>query len=270
VQYCKLQSNHPDIPCLPRGYNNTNCIGKEFGLEDGDGTWYNPIRKYHGTHVAGTIGASGLNQHGIVGIVPDGNFCFLIGRVFGESGAGSHMSAVFEAVEWMLDHGVHVINMSLGSALYNAAGDELMATAYANNVLLVAAAGNEGTDEIQYPANYQGVLSVAAVDETRQHASFSQYNAGVDVTGPGVDILSTVPLTLGGAVLVSSAAVGTVGSLLAHSTEPSTSSPIAGTLTACSNYASNICEGDGGHVCLIERYVYICFGFSLLNTTCIT
>lgn len=248
-------SNHPDIPCLSRTHNQTNCIGKEFGLEDGDGVWYNPMAKYHGTHVAGTIGATQLDNTtsgSIHGVIPDGNICFVIGRVFGESGAtGTRMSAIFEAVEWMVDVGVKVINMSLGGAVFNSAGDEIMAAAYKEGVLLVAASGNDGTSEVHYPANYKNVLSVAAVDESKAHATFSQYNSGVDIAGPGVEILSTVPLHLGGVVMVTSPSVTAVGSMLEFS--QSATNNISGVIVDCPNFGSEPCMGDGGHICLIER-----------------
>ena len=126
-----------------------------------------------------------------------------------------------------------------------------MQAAYNEGVLLVAAAGNDGTTEFHYPANYGGVLSVAAVDENRNHASFSQYNSGVDVSAPGVDILSTYPLNLGGVVLVSSTSVESAGTFMQLSTIPTGS--ISGVLVDCPYYGSEQCPGNGGHICLIAR-----------------
>ena len=84
--------NHPDVPCYNVGQSDSNCIGAEFGVMANDGEWWNPQTKPHGTHVFGTIGASGKNNEGMQGIIPDGQVCYIIARVFGESGVGSSMS----------------------------------------------------------------------------------------------------------------------------------------------------------------------------------
>mmetsp|Transcript_7581 Transcript_7581/g.10998 ORF Transcript_7581/g.10998 Transcript_7581/m.10998 type:complete len:160 (+) Transcript_7581:1096-1575(+) len=60
-------------------------------------------------------------------------------------------------------------------------------------ILIIAAAGNNGDTEYNYPASYSSVISVGAVDSKNQKASFSQWNSMVDIAAPGVNILSTVP-----------------------------------------------------------------------------
>lgn len=202
--------------------------------------------------MAGVIGARGDNGFGIQGILSDGNFCFLIGRVFGESGAGSKISSIFDAVEWMVEKGAHVINMSLGTGTYNSAGNPLMKSAYLEGVLLVAASGNDGDDSDHYPANYDHVLSVAAVNEEREWADFSQFNDGVDLTAPGVDILSTFPSGSSEAILITYGANSVVGRYMKHSYELNT---FSGILVGCPDFGQNVCPGNGGHVCLIERCV---------------
>lgn len=144
-----------------------------------------------------------------------------------------------------------MVSMSLGGPTYINTGDDIMEAAYNEGVLLVAASGNDGTEAIHYPANYKHVLSVAAVDENRGHASFSQYNDGIDIAAPGVDILSTFPLNLGSAVLVSSESVGATALFMTFATE--STGTISGVLVDCPNYGIEQCPGDGGHICLIER-----------------
>jgi len=183
-------SDHPDVPCYNVGESDSNCIGAEFGVPEGDGLWWNPQNAYHGTHVFGSIGASGENNEGVQGVIPDGNVCYVIARVFGETPGGSTMSDVFEAVGWMVEQGVHVINMSLGGSTQSQAGADAMEAAYAAGTLLFAAAGNDGSRTEHFPASYPHVISVAAVDEDEEQAVFSQYNSGVDIAGPGVGILS--------------------------------------------------------------------------------
>jgi serine protease len=249
--FTKYKSNHPDIPCLPYDQEDTNCIGKEFGIADGDGVWYDPINKFHGTHVAGIIGANGQNNLGIQGILNDTNFCFIIGRVFGESGGGTRMSAVFDAVEWMVDQGAKVINLSLGVDTYQTSGDSLMKAAYDEGTILVAASGNSGTNATHYPANYMNVLSVAAVDAFREHATFSQYNSGVNIAAPGVDILSTMPQNISGAIFLSSKNARVAGLYFEYSV--AASEPLAGPLVFCPKYGNETCPGNGGHICIMER-----------------
>jgi serine protease len=136
--------------------------------------------------VAGTIGATARNNDGISGVLNNQDFCFLIGRVFGETDEGTRMSAVLQAIEWMVSKGVNVINMSLGSPDYTRAGEEVAKYAFTKGAILVASSGNSGTGALQYPASYPNVLSVAAVNANRTRASFSQYNALVDLSAPGV------------------------------------------------------------------------------------
>lgn len=216
--------------------------------------WYNPIRKFHGTHVFGTIGASGLNNEGIRGVISDGNICFLIGRVFGENGDGSRMSDVYDAVEWMVDNGVKILNLSLGGTQHSETGQKIVNDAWDAGVLLVAAAGNDGTTDDHYPANFKNVISVAAVDENEYKAGFSQYNNGVDIAAPGVDILSTFPMNLGGAVFISSSSTGTPGGFMRHSSLPE--DDLLGVLVYCPDLGKDECpgvDGKSGHICLIGR-----------------
>lgn len=163
------------------------------------------------------------------------------------------MSNIFEAIEWVADQGAKVINLSLGVKTYHTSGDALMKAIYDEGALLVATSGNSGTNESHYPANYANVLSVAAVDAKREHASFSQYNNGVDIAAPGVDILSTQPLNFSGALFLSAANVSAPGLYFDNSIEIHES--INGTLLLCPGYGREVCPGSGGHICLIERYV---------------
>ena len=64
-------------------------------------------------------------------------------------------------------------------------------------ILSIAAAGNDGNTRVSYPAGYASVVSVGAVDENKAWASFSQYNSKVELAGPGVGVLSTVPMGSG-------------------------------------------------------------------------
>lgn len=201
--------------------------------------------------MAGIIGASGQNSAGIQGVINDGNICFINARVFGESNGGTRMSAIFDAIEWLVDEGAKVINLSLGVDTYVESGEALTKAAYEAGALLVAASGNSGTESAHYPANFMNVLSVSAVDSNRERATFSQFNSGVDIAAPGVDILSTLPQNMSNAIFLSSDSVLTTGLYFTNSA-PYTE-PVSGPLTLCPNFGNETCPGSGGHVCLIER-----------------
>ena len=89
--------------------------------------------------------------------------------------------------------------MSLGGGRKSATEDRAFSKLASNGVLSIAAAGNDGTSAISYPAGYTSVVSVAALDESKQWATFSQFNSKVELAAPGVNVLSTVPMGAGSA-----------------------------------------------------------------------
>jgi serine protease len=144
----------------------------------------------HGTHTAGTIAAAD-NTIGVVGVAPEAGL--LIGKVLNNAGEGE-ISGLIAGIEWAVENGAHVISMSLGGTRNSAALETACDNAYAQGVLLVAAAGNDNTSVPEYPAAYASVLSVAAVDINKEKADFSNYGSTIDVAAPGVDVLSTIPV----------------------------------------------------------------------------
>ncbi len=147
----------------------------------------------HGTHVAGTIFARTDNARGIAGIAPTSSLMPI--KVLDETGTGA-LSDVLDSVDWARLHGADIINLSLGGSL----GPEQVALvqptftqARAAGILVVAASGNSGSSLIEYPAAFQGVVSVGAVDGSDGLADFSTFNRAVDITAPGVKTVSTVP-----------------------------------------------------------------------------
>jgi serine protease len=170
-------TGHEDLPAAS-GYN-----GNLTWYEDGSG---------HGTHVAGTIAAMN-NALGVVGVTP-GTVQLYIVRVFGDSGTWAYSSTLIDAAYKCRDAGANIISMSLGGSRSNNTEKNGFATLYnTNGILSIAAAGNAGTNAHSYPASYDSVVSVAAIDSTKTVASFSQYNNQVELSAPGVGVLSTVP-----------------------------------------------------------------------------
>jgi serine protease len=156
----------------------------------------------HGTHVAGTVTAMN-NALGVVGVTP-GTVSLYIVRVFGDDGAWAYSSTLVDALSRCRSAQAKVVSMSLGGSRASTTERTAFANAYAAGVLSVAAAGNAGTSAYSYPASYDSVISVAAIDSNKVVASFSQYNSQVELAAPGVGVLSTLPyletntLTVGG------------------------------------------------------------------------
>ncbi len=92
-----------------------------------------------------------------------------------------------------MDNGARVINMSLGGSSGSKAVEDAVNYAWGKGAVLVAAAGNSGSDTPTYPAAYEKVIAVAATDSTDAKASWSNWGSWVDLAAPGVEILSTAP-----------------------------------------------------------------------------
>lgn len=144
----------------------------------------------HGTHVSGTVTADTNNGIGVAGVAF--NSPLVMCRALGGSLGTGNTGDVANCINWVTDQGVRVISMSLGggdsTTLHNAVA---RAWSNGNGRVVVAAAGNDGNTNVNYPAGYPEVVSVAATDANDAHASFSNSNADVEVAAPGVNILST-------------------------------------------------------------------------------
>uniref|UniRef100_A0A0G4HND7 subtilisin n=1 Tax=Chromera velia CCMP2878 TaxID=1169474 RepID=A0A0G4HND7_9ALVE len=148
----------------------------------------------HGTHVAGTVLALD-NGGGVKGVCP---MCQpVINRLFSDDGHFAYASDVAGAVLKCQQKGAKVINASIGGTEGSRLEWETFSKLYREGVIVFASSGNGGSPRVSYPAGYTGVLGVGAVDDEMKRARFSQYNFAVDITGPGVDVISTVPLKTG-------------------------------------------------------------------------
>jgi len=141
----------------------------------------------HGTHVAGTAAAGANNGRGIAGVAF--NSPLAICKALDRRGAGA-VAGIANCIGYLAGNGAKVISMSLGTAADSATLRNAVAGA-SQSALIVAASGNDGTSTPSYPANYPQVVSVAATDNRDQRASFSTFNADVEVAAPGASILST-------------------------------------------------------------------------------
>lgn len=174
--------NHPDISS--KVVERANFSDKTIvGDEDYD--------KYgHGTHVAGIVAATRDNAMGVAGVCPD--CAILDAKVLNDSGSGSS-SGIAKGIDWAASHGAKVINMSLGQRVSSRTLEAAVNNAWNAGVVIVAAAGNAGTQAQVYPGAYPNVIAVAATDNRDMKASFSTYGKWVDVAAPGVSVYSTFP-----------------------------------------------------------------------------
>ena len=143
----------------------------------------------HGTHVAGTAAAA-MNNVGVKGVAPDATLHAV--KVLDCCGSGS-FEDIAAGIEWATDQGHDVINMSLGGPESETVNDAVEYAA-ANNVVIVAAAGNDGECEdcVGHPAAHPEVIAVSATDEDDEFADFSSQGPEVDIAAPGDDVLSSV------------------------------------------------------------------------------
>jgi subtilisin family serine protease len=146
----------------------------------------------HGTHVSGTIAGVQIPS-GFSGVAPQAKI--LMGRVCSVQGCSN--IAVAQGIEWGIEEKVDVISMSLGGTMSTPAEKAAVAKAEEAGVSVVAAAGNDGTAVVGYPAALPTVVAVGAVDSNLKRADFSQYGPQLAVVAPGVNVTSIVPLGAG-------------------------------------------------------------------------
>ena len=158
----------------------------------------------HGTHVAGIVGARNNGRY-TVGVAPHAQLYAI--RFFDCVGGGATAERELMGIDWAIDNGMDVVNMSFGgvidplglvaSPVPDPAEQEAMDSAYARGVVLIAASGNSSTPYVSYPAGYASVVAVGATDQDDMIASFSQTGSDQEVTAPGVTNLASVPVGFG-------------------------------------------------------------------------
>jgi subtilisin family serine protease len=182
-----VDASHPDLQNRTVGECSSALTGAGTlvpGCSDDHG---------HGTHVSGTIVATGNNGVGIVGVAPNARVFMCKALAADGNGWTTDVAAcINEIVAKRTTYGIKVISLSLGGGASSTL-ELAVRHAQSNGVLVVAAAGNDGTTIVRYPAGYDSVVSVAAIDRNDAKASFSNTNSKVEVAAPGVAIVSTVP-----------------------------------------------------------------------------
>ncbi len=192
--------NHPDLlgQLVPgydfiSGTHSNDGDGIDANPDDPGDSSGNEPSSFHGTHVAGTIAAATNNQKGIAGVAWGVKIMPI--RVLGVGGGFSYDIAqgVLYAAGLPNDSNTipaqraDVMNLSLGGGSFSQASQDAYTAARQAGVIIVAAAGNETTSQLSYPASYDGVISVSAVDLERRLAWYSNFGTAIDVAAPGGD-----------------------------------------------------------------------------------
>ena len=231
---------------------------------------------YHGTHVAGTIGALD-NGIGVVGVAPGATIHPV--KVLNQRGSG-YTSWIVAGIDWVAGEAstIEVANMSLGGSGYSQAEYDAIQGAVNAGVAFAVAAGNDNADASKYsPAAFNNVLTVSALadfdgvpdglgsqtcrsDEDDTLANFSNWGSSVDIAAPGVCILSTYPIeqgsygTISGTSMASPHVAGALA-LLASTKNPSNASDVDALYNAVKNAGSlnwTDDSGDGIHEPLLD------------------
>ncbi|XOV82566.1 MAG: S8 family serine peptidase [bacterium] len=191
--------DHPDLNGkLVPGYD---FVSDSARAGDGDGIDPNPedpgdrefggSSSFHGTHVAGTVGANTDNGTGVAGVGWQTRVMPM--RALGEGGGSTFdiVQAVRYAAGLPNNSGTipetraDIINLSLGSNFSSPSEQEAYTAAIQAGVIIIASAGNDASDLPSYPAAYDGVIGVSATTITNEFASYSNFGSSIDVAAPG-------------------------------------------------------------------------------------
>ncbi len=182
-----IDYTHPDLKDrVVLGQDFTFRPGMIFNRKDKNGPMDDNA---HGTHCAGIIGATANNSVGIAGVAPGVKLMAV--KVLTAKGGGTEYD-VMKGVAYSITNGAKIVSMSLGGTATTSVERKFYEAAVMSGALVVAAAGNSA-DGLGFPAAYPGVLSVGATDSGGGLAKFSNHDASMSVTAPGVGILSTIP-----------------------------------------------------------------------------
>jgi serine protease len=197
-----ILSEHPDMigQLTTDGYDFISSTSISL---DGDGVDPDPEdvgddaaggSTFHGTHVAGTIAAATNNALGVAGVA--GNIRVMALRVLGKGGGTSDdiIEALYYAARILPNAANNVpsqkadiINLCLGGPTWSQSEQDAITAAREKGVIVIAAAGNDSSSAPSYPAAYEGVVSVSAVDAAKALAPYSNYGTKIDVAAPGGD-----------------------------------------------------------------------------------
>jgi len=174
-----IDYNHEDIAAnyVSGGYDWVNNDNNP--MDDND----------HGTHCAGIAAAVMNNNIGIAGVA---QVKVMAEKVLNSGGSGDS-SGVASGITHAADNGANVISMSLGSSSPSSVIRDACDYAYSTKgVVVVAASGNDGQPQVSYPAAFEAVIAVGAIDTNDQRCDFSNYGEDLELMAPGYRVVSTI------------------------------------------------------------------------------
>jgi subtilisin family serine protease len=199
-----IDTTHPDLKVV----GGATFVAGTSSYNDDNG---------HGTHCAGIVAALN-NELGVVGVAPEAALYAV--KVLDRSGSG-YVSDVISGIDWCITNNMQVVSMSFGSTSDSTSLHAECDKAYNANIVLVAAAGNNGpgSNTLTYPAKYSSVIAIGATDSSDVVASWSSRGPELSVSAPGVNIYSTykggVYATMSGTSMACPHVAGTVALILA-------------------------------------------------------
>ena len=198
----KIWHNPGEIPANGLDDDGNGYVDDVTGWDFGDGDadpspepMFDPVVGidvgWHGTFVAGLAAAATNNAGGIAGVAWG---CPVMPLKVADAAGDLPLSAVTEAVGYAIDNGASVLNFSLGTSdtLALPFFQPLVTAAFDAGIVCVASAGNDGTDQMNFPAACDSVLSVAATNSSNNRADFSNWGGRVDIAAPGESVWSSI------------------------------------------------------------------------------
>ncbi|WNR44331.1 S8 family peptidase [Paenibacillus roseipurpureus] len=171
-----IDFKHPDLKnSISSGIN---LLNRRLLPQDDNG---------HGTHIAGTIAATG-RYSGIIGVAPKAIIHPV--KAFDHNGS-AYVSDIIAGIDWCVQNDLDIINMSFGMKTYNPSLEQAVLNAYYQGKVIVASSGNDGKKKsIDYPARFPQVVSVGATNRLGKIAPFSNRGAEIDIYAPGERVYS--------------------------------------------------------------------------------
>jgi len=226
-----IQINHPDLV-------NKVVPGRDVVDDDNDPSPCGGNDGFHGSHVSGTVGAETNNNLGVASL---GYNISVMPIKIGNCSTGA-LTGGYDGIIWAADNGADAINMSWGGGGVSTYGQNVCNYAWNAGVILIAAAGNDNTNQQFYPAAYDNVVSVAATTNGDAKSSFSQYGTWIDVAAPGSQILSTNEGTgysmSQGTSMASPMVASLVGLMISHAPSATPSDIVSCLLSSADNIES--------------------------------
>ncbi|MCR5486742.1 MAG: S8 family serine peptidase [Lachnospiraceae bacterium] len=174
------------------GHEELDAKGKVDKSAYSDSVFKNSVdTEGHGTHVAGIIAAEAGNGYGGAGIAPEAKILAI--PIFNEKGTYD-IATLVRGINYVTNGGTpraQVINMSLGGVIFNNAEQEAITAAHDAGITVCVSMGNDTSNCLKYPASYDNVVAVSALDESWQKSDFSTSGSWADVGAPGTAIFST-------------------------------------------------------------------------------